>query len=67
MSVQITEKDFKEYVVVQQSGKYNMFDPKARKKTNLSKDQWEKIFIDLTRNGDQELDMVNLKKKELNI
>ena len=43
MSVQITEKDFKEYVVVQQSGKYNMFDPKARKKTNLSKDQWEKI------------------------
>ena len=44
MSVQITEKDFKEYKRVQQSGMFNMFDPRAREMTNLSKDQWIRIM-----------------------
>ena len=45
MSVQITEKDFKEYVVVQKSGKYNMIMEmdNARAETNLNKEQWFKI------------------------
>jgi hypothetical protein len=44
MSVQITEEDFKEYKRVQQSGMFNMFDPRAREMTNLSKDQWIRIM-----------------------
>tara|TARA_R110000787_G_scaffold6835_4_gene23649 strand:- start:1223 stop:1429 length:207 start_codon:yes stop_codon:yes gene_type:complete len=44
MSVQITEEDFKEYVKVQKSGEYNMFDPRARELTDLSKEQWTKIM-----------------------
>ena len=44
MSVQITEEDFKEYKRVQQSGMFNMFDPRAREMTSLSKDQWITII-----------------------
>ena len=44
MSVQITEEDFKEYKRVQQSGMFNMFDPRAREMTNLSKEQWIRII-----------------------
>ena len=44
MSVQITEEDFKEYKRVQQSGMFNMFDPRAREMTSLSKDQWVRIM-----------------------
>ena len=44
MSVQITEEDFKEYKRVQQSGMFNMFDPRAREMTSLSKDQWSRIM-----------------------
>ncbi len=44
MSVQITKKDFLEYKEVQESGEFNMFDPKAREMTSLSKDQWLRII-----------------------
>ena len=47
MSVQITEKDFKEFVKVQDSGQYNNMAieiDNARAETNLSKEQWFKIM-----------------------
>ena len=44
MSVQITKKDFLEYKRVQKNGAFNMFDPRAREMTNLSKDQWSRIM-----------------------
>ena len=44
MSVQITKEDFLEYKEVQESGEFNMFDPRAREMTSLSKDQWLRII-----------------------
>ena len=44
MSVQITKEDFLEYKRVQMSGMFNMFDPRAREMTSLSKDQWLRII-----------------------
>ena len=44
MSVQITKKDFLEYKRVQKNGSFNMWDPRAREMTNLSKDQWSRIM-----------------------
>jgi len=44
MSVQITKEDFLEYKEVQESGEFNMFDPRAREETSLSKDQWLRII-----------------------
>ena len=44
MAVQITKEDFLEYKEVQESGEFNMFDPKAREMTSLSKDQWLRII-----------------------
>ena len=35
----ITKEQFKEYLDVQEDGLYNMFDPKARDLTSLSKAQ----------------------------
>ena len=46
MSVQITEEDFKEYKRVQKSGMFNMFDPKAREMTTLTRDEWVTIMQD---------------------
>ena len=46
MSVTITESDFKEYVRVQKSGHFNMFDPRARQMTTLSREQWVKCISD---------------------
>ena len=40
----ITKKEFKEYLRVQKVGIYNMFDPKARDLTSLSKAQWTNII-----------------------
>ena len=40
----ITKKQFKEYLDVQEVGLYNMFDPKAREMTSLSKAQWVNII-----------------------
>jgi hypothetical protein len=36
----ITEKKFKEFVKVKESGKYNMFDKRARTSTSLNINQW---------------------------
>tara|TARA_Y100001963_G_scaffold144889_1_gene217672 strand:+ start:339 stop:527 length:189 start_codon:yes stop_codon:yes gene_type:complete len=44
MAVQITKEDFLEYKRVQMSGMFNMFDPRAREMTSLSKDQWLRII-----------------------
>jgi hypothetical protein len=35
--MKVTRKQFESYLKVQKSGKYNMFDPKARKATGLEK------------------------------
>ena len=40
----VTKKQFKEYLDVQEVGLYNMFDPKAREMTSLSKAQWVNII-----------------------
>tara|TARA_R100000458_G_scaffold52544_1_gene54139 strand:- start:299 stop:469 length:171 start_codon:yes stop_codon:yes gene_type:complete len=40
----ITKEQFKEYLDVQESGLYNMFDPRAREMTSLSKAQWVNII-----------------------
>lgn len=44
MSVEVTESDFLQYKEVQESGMYNMFDPRARQLTTLSREQWVKII-----------------------
>jgi len=44
MAVQITKEDFLEYKEVQESGEFNMFDPRARQMTSLSRDQWVRII-----------------------
>jgi len=44
MAVQITKEDFLEYKEVQESGEFNVFDPRAREMTSLSKDQWLRII-----------------------
>ena len=44
MSVKITENDFLQYKEVQKSGLFNMYDPRARKMTNLSEEQWSRIM-----------------------
>jgi len=46
MATEITEKKFLEFERVRQEGLYNMFDPKARKKTNLSTKEWSLIMQD---------------------
>ena len=40
----ITKEQFKEYLDVQEGGLYNMFDPRAREMTSLSKAQWTNII-----------------------
>ena len=44
MSVEITKEKFDEFKRVQMSGAYNMFDPRAREMTDLSKDEWVTIM-----------------------
>ena len=44
MAVQITKDKFQEYKRVQESGAYNMFDPRAREMTELSKAEWVTIM-----------------------
>ena len=46
MSIQITKNKFLEFEEVRQSGRFNMFDPNARKITNLSKHEWSVIMTD---------------------
>ena len=42
--VDITKEKFDEYVTVQISGIFNIFDPRAREMTTLSKDEWVTIM-----------------------
>ena len=44
MSVEITKEKFDEYKKVQMSGMFNMFDPRARETTDLSKEEWVTIM-----------------------
>lgn len=40
----ISKEEFQEYVNVQESAKYNMFDPRARASTSLTRSQWTYII-----------------------
>ena len=40
----ISKEEFLEYVAIQESGVYNMLDPRARQLTNLSSSQWSYII-----------------------
>ena len=44
MGLQITENMFNQFLKVQRGGQYNMFDPRAREMTHLSKEQWGEIM-----------------------
>ena len=44
MSVEITKEKFDEYKEIQMSGMFNMFDPRAREMTNLTKAEWVTIM-----------------------
>lgn len=41
---EITEEMFKEYKNVQESGEFNMLDPRAREGTSLDRKQWYVII-----------------------
>ena len=41
---EITKEMFKEYKDVQESGEFNMLDPRARKGTSLDRGQWYAII-----------------------
>jgi hypothetical protein len=40
----ITKEEFGEYKAIQESGMFNMFDPRAREMTSLSKNKWVTII-----------------------
>tara|TARA_R100000789_G_scaffold94954_1_gene95142 strand:+ start:291 stop:473 length:183 start_codon:yes stop_codon:yes gene_type:complete len=42
--VELTRKDFRAFAEVRKSGLYNMFDPRAREMTHLSREQWIAIM-----------------------
>lgn len=42
----INQEQFNQYLRVQQSGMFNMFDPQARMMTDLTKDEWVAIMDD---------------------
>lgn len=42
--IDITKEKFDEYVTVQRSGMFNMFDPQARAMTTLTKEEWTTIM-----------------------
>ena len=41
--MEISKEDWESYRFVQKSGEYNMFDPRARQLSDLTKDKW--IYI----------------------
>ena len=49
MEKEISKKEFEKYRYVQDSGLYNMLDPRARNMTTLSREQW----ISIMRNYDE--------------
>ena len=44
MSEFLTRRDFRAFAEVRKSGLYNMFDPRARMLTHLTKQQWVAIM-----------------------
>ena len=42
--IKITRDEFRQFAEVRKSGLYNMFDPKAREMTDLTKEQWVEIM-----------------------
>jgi hypothetical protein len=44
----ITKEQFNEFKEVRESGTYNMFDPRARETTTLTKDEWIEIMSNYT-------------------
>jgi len=40
MSYEVTKEEFEEYKNIQESGEFNMLDPRARARTSLNKNQW---------------------------
>ena len=46
--VKLTRKDFISFAEVRKSGLYNMFDPRAREMTHLSREQWVAIMEQYT-------------------
>ena len=49
MGLQITENMFNQFLKVQRSGQYNMFDPRARQLTSLERDEWIEIMTNYER------------------
>ena len=47
-TVKIDRNQWKQYRDVQNSGQFNMFDPRARAMTNLSKNEWIHIISNYT-------------------
>jgi len=43
MSYEVTKEEFEEYKKIQESGDFNMLDPRARARTSLNKHQWYNI------------------------
>ena len=42
--MEITRDEFRQFAEVRKSGLYNMFDPRAREMTDLTKEQWVEIM-----------------------
>ena len=42
--MEITKDQFEEYVNIQETGMFNMFSPRAREMTSLSKKEWVHII-----------------------
>ena len=47
-TVKINRNQWEQYRDVQDSGQFNMFDPRARAMTNLSKNEWIHIISNYT-------------------
>ena len=56
MAVHISKDKFDEYEDVRQSGLYNMFDPRAREMTNLTKEEWVTIMKEYDKLAEAWLD-----------
>ena len=56
MAVHISKDKFDEYKRVQMSGKFNMFDPRAREMTNLTKEEWVTIMKEYDKLAEAWLD-----------
>ena len=71
MSIQITKEKFDEYEKIRQEGRYNMFDPQARRLSSLSKAEWVQIITDYDKFYtawvlDDELEKEDMKNEEKN-